>query len=186
MEWDWDQREFDIAGLKLITPFYREDVRGYFLKYYERTVFDKIGIQGNICETFETRSHKSVVRGLHFQTKEPQAKLVRAVQGEIYDVAVDLRRNSPTFGKYQAVYLHADENKTFYIPSGFAHGFQVLSEYAVVSYQCIGRYLAEFDTGIHYRDMRMKIPWPIAACVVSEKDNGLMSFDEFVREYGFL
>lgn len=179
MEQNWSERTFEISGLKLLTPFYREDVRGYFLKYYEAGVFVQLGIKDSIDETFETWSKKTVIRGLHFQTQKPQAKLVRTVFGEIYDVAVDLRKKSSTFGHYQAVYLNSKANEIFYIPAGFAHGFQVVSEYALVSYQCIGQYLREFDTGIHYKDPELKIPWPLEECLVSEKDEALMSFAGF-------
>lgn len=179
MEQNWSERTFEISGLKLLTPFYREDVRGYFLKCYEADVFAQLGIKGSIDETFETWSKRTVIRGLHFQTQKPQAKLVRAVFGEIYDVVVDLRKNSSTFGHYQEVYLNSKTNEIFYIPAGLAHGFQVVSEYALVSYQCIGKYIREFDAGIHYKDPELKIPWPLEECLVSEKDEALMSFAGF-------
>lgn len=183
MEQNWSVNAFPIEGLQLLTPFYREDARGYFLKNYEADMFEQLGVSGCVSETFETWSRKAVVRGLHFQTKCPQAKLVRAVSGEIYDVAVDLRLNSPTYGQHQAVYLNGETHGIFYIPAGFAHGFQVVSNHALVSYQCIGRYLGEFDTGIHFRDAELGICWPLAECIVSEKDNGLMSFDDFRTRY---
>lgn len=183
MEQDWSQRTFEIEGLKLLSPFYREDMRGYFLKNYEKSVFAGLGIKGSISETFETWSAKGVIRGLHFQTQKPQAKLVRALSGEVYDVAVDLRKESPTFGSYQAVRLSSLQHEVFYIPAGFAHGFQALSEHALVSYQCIGRYREEFDTGIHYGDPELGIRWPLKKCMVSGKDGALMSFAGFRERY---
>lgn len=183
MEQDWNQRTFEIEGLKLLSPFYREDMRGYFLKSYEKSIFSQVGIEGSISETFETWSKKAVIRGLHFQTQKPQAKLVRALYGEIYDVAVDLRKGSSTFGSYQAVCLGSEAHEVFYIPAGFAHGFQVVSEHALVSYQCIGRYFGEFDTGIHYGDPELGIRWPIKKCLVSGKDSALMSFAGFREQY---
>lgn len=180
---EWNCKTFDIDGLKLIKLFRREDARGYFVKSYESSIFTQLGIHGNICETFETWSEKAVIRGLHFQLEKPQAKLVRAVQGEIFDVAADLRKGSASFGSCQAVRLNADENMVFYLPAGFAHGFQVISEYALVSYQCIGTYQKETDTGIYYRDEQLGINWPIQESIVSDRDKHLMSLDRFIKEH---
>lgn len=177
-------QDFNIIGIKLITPFYAEDERGYFIKYLERDLFLKAGLNPDVRECFEVYSKKQVIRGLHFQTVEPQAKLVRVVSGRIYDVAVDLRKGSPTFGKYTACELSSENRKGLWIAAGFAHGYQVLSEDAIVSYTCIGRYLKEYDTGIKWDDPELAISWSTTVPVVSERDNGLMSFKKFRESHG--
>lgn len=186
MELNWDYKEFDISGLKLISPFYREDSRGYFLKSYESDIYNQWNIKNTLTEIFETWSEHSVIRGLHFQTKNPQAKIVRVLYGEVYDVAVDLRKGSKTFGQWKAVQLSEKNHGIFYIPEGFAHGFQVISDRALVSYQCIGKYFSEFDTGIYWKDSDLNIEWPIKKSIISEKDNKLMSFNQFIKNIGAL
>lgn len=166
-------------GLKLITPFYVEDNRGYFLKSFEKNIFKQLGIENELAETFESYSKKDVIRGLHFQTKNPQIKIVRAITGKILDVAVDIRKDSETFGKWYAVELSAENNLSFYIPQGFAHGFRVLSEEAIVSYQCIGQYEKGSDTGIVWNDKDLGIEWGIENPIVSERDKELMGFREY-------
>ena len=126
--------ECELKGLKIIHPFFAEDERGFFLKSFEQDIFKTFGLENIISEDFESFSYKNVIRGLHFQTNNPQIKMVRAITGEIMDVAVDLRKDSPTFGKWESVILSGDNHKIFWIPAGFAHGFRVLSEDAIVSY----------------------------------------------------
>lgn len=172
-------REGRIAGLKIITPFYMEDERGFFLKSFEKDVFHSLGIDMEIYEDFESFSRKNVIRGLHFQTKEPQAKLVRALSGSILDVAVDLRKGSKTFGEWEAVILSDHNHEAFWIPEGFAHGFLVLSDSALVSYKCRGKYLKEYDSGICWNDRDIQVEWGISDPIVSEKDQNLMSLREY-------
>ena len=169
----------DIEGLKIINPFYLEDERGYFLKSFEKDVFKEFGLENEIYEDFESYSKKSVIRGLHFQLKHPQVKLVRCVMGHIFDVAVDLRKDSKTFGQWQGFDLSDKNTKSLYIPKGFAHGFLVLSDYAIVSYKCVGKFLSEYDSGIVWNDKDLNIAWNIKEPIVSEKDCSLMRFIDF-------
>lgn len=186
MNLDWECQEFNISGLKALTPFLREDDRGYFVKSYEKSVYQQFGIAASVSETIESWSKYAVIRGLHFQTENPQAKIIRVLQGAIFDVAVDLRKNSKTFGKWKSIVLSSENHNVFYIPKGFAHGFQVLSEYALTSYLCIGEYIADKDTGINWKDIELGIEWPLREYCVSEKDKGLMSFSQFKETYGGL
>lgn len=183
METNFEAHNLELEGVKLITPFYREDNRGYFLKSMEKEVFSKFGIETEIYEEFETYSRKGIIRGLHFQTKDPQAKIVRAVWGTIHDVIVDLRKGSESFGRYISVVLDEKNHDSLYIPAGFAHGFEVLSEESLVSYKCVGKYLKEFDTGICWNDKELAIKWKTANPVVSQKDKKLMTFREFSDKY---
>lgn len=173
---DFHFEALDIKGLFIIQPFYMEDERGYFMKNYEKNVFAQAGIETNIFEQFETFSKKNVVRGLHYQSVEPQSKLVRVIHGEIYDVAVDIRVGSPTFKQWRGILLSSHNQKQFFIPSGFAHGFLVLSDEALVSYTVSGKYLKKYDTGIVWNDPDIGIDWPIKSdedLIISEKDKGL-------------
>lgn len=176
----------NISDLKVITPFFMEDDRGYFLKSVEKSVYKSFDLNAEIYEDFETFSKQGVIRGLHFQTKSPQAKIVRVIHGEIYDVAVDLRKGSTTYGKWESIYLSDKNRKIFYIPEGFAHGFLVTSSEALVSYKCIGEYLKEYDTGILWNDPMLANNWNISTPIISDKDNNLMSFHSFDKEYGGL
>jgi dTDP-4-dehydrorhamnose 3,5-epimerase len=176
---DFDIKDAKIEGVKIITPFYREDNRGYFIKSIERDVFKRFGLDVDIFEDFETYSKKDVIRGLHFQTQKPQIKIVRAIRGKIFDVVVDLRKTSETFGMWEGFELSDQNHWIVWIPAGFAHGFRVLSDDAVVSYKCVGKYLKEYDTGICWNDPDIGIDWGIENPVVSERDARLMGFREF-------
>lgn len=172
-----------ISDLKIITPFYMEDDRGFFLKSIERDVYRSFGIDADIYEDFESYSKKGVIRGMHFQTNSPQAKIVRALTGKIYDVAVDLRKGSSTYGKWEGFVLSSENREILYIPKGFAHGFLVLSTDALVSYKCIGKYLNEYDTGIRWDDKDLAINWNIDCPIVSDKDKQLMKFNTFTDKF---
>lgn len=178
--------ELEIEGVKLISPFCHEDERGYFLKSIEKDIYKEWELQTDIYETFETYSLKGVIRGLHFQTKNPQAKIVRAIRGEIRDVIVDLRKGSQTFGEYIAVTLSDKNRNIIWIPSGFAHGFEVISEDALVSYSCVGKYLNEYDTGIIWDDKDIAVKWETENPIVSKKDASLQTFEEFKKMFGGL
>lgn len=174
-------KELNIKGLYLINPFFVEDNRGYFLKNYEKDIFALNGIETDIFETFESYSKFGVIRGLHFQTENPQAKLVRCISGRIYDVAVDIRKGSETFGKWCGVYLDDNNKQGFFIPKGFAHGFIVLSDTALVSYVCSGKYSKGTDSGIIWNDSDIGISWPtenISELIISERDKQLQTFKE--------
>lgn len=186
MSTDFFIQDLNIEGVKLITSFYMEDNRGYFLKSVEKSVFEEWGVDINIYEDFETYSKNGVIRGLHFQTQNPQAKLVRAIKGTIHDVIVDLRKESESFGKTVDVILSEEKHNSLWIPKGFAHGFEVLSHDAIVNYKCVGKYLKEYDTGICWNDKQLAINWRTANPTVSEKDSKLMTFEQFVRQYSGL
>jgi len=180
--------KFEIQNLmmedvKIITPFYMEDDRGYFLKSFEKELFRSLGLQIDIYEDFESYSKKNVLRGLHFQICQPQKKLVRVIKGEIHDVIVDLRKNSKTFGKSMDIILSEDIHNMLWIPAGFAHGFEVLSTEAIMSYKCFGKYLKEYDSGIRWNDADLSIQWQTSKPILSEKDAALMSFQEFKEHY---
>ena len=176
----------NLPGLKIISPFYAEDHRGYFLKSFEKEIFSQNGIEYDIFEDFESFSIRGVIRGLHFQTNRPQAKLVRAIAGEIYDVAVDLRQDSATFGQWEGFILSDKNKKTILIPQGFAHGFLVLSETALVSYKCAGKFSRETDSGIVWNDRDLDIQWPIEGnmkVIISEKDANLQTFLQYMKTF---
>ena len=179
-------KKTSIKDLIIINPFYVEDERGYFLKSFEKEIFRKNGIDTDIFEDFESYSKRGVVRGLHFQTEKPQAKIVRVIKGKIFDVAVDLRKGSETVGKWQAEILSDYNCKSFFIPKGFAHGFLVLSDYALVSYKCEGAFSKETDSGIIWNDCDLNINWPlddIEKIIISEKDNNLQKYKEYQLKY---
>ena len=176
-------QNLEIPDVKLITPFFVDDERGFFLKSFEKDIFAEMGLEVSIYEDFETFSKKGVIRGLHFQTKEPQIKMVRAIKGEIHDVVVDIRKDSKTFGKCVEVILSEQNHEILWVPKGFAHGFEVLSETAIVSYKCVGKYLQEFDTGICWNDEEININWYTQAPIVSQKDRQLMTLVSFREKY---
>lgn len=161
-------------GLKEIQPKVFGDSRGYFLETYSEKDFFEAGIKDRFVQDNQSKSVKGVLRGLHFQTFKPQGKLVRAVQGRVYDVAVDLRAGSPTFGKYYGVVLDCERQNQFYIPKGFAHGFYVLSDEAVFAYKCTDFYDPTGEGGIMWNDSSIGIDWesiaPGLKPVLSEKD----------------
>ena len=176
-----------LDGVKIVYPFYIRDERGYFLKSFERDVFRANGIDFDVHEDFESSSRKGVVRGLHFQSREPQSKLVRAVRGKIFDVVVDLRPQSATFGKWEGVYLDSEIQNALLIPAGFAHGFMVVSENALVSYKCCGKYLKEYDAGIIWNDPDIGIDWPysqVGEITVSYRDRNFRGFADFAAHVG--
>lgn len=162
-----------IKDLYIIQPEIFNDNRGYFIESYNKEDFYKAGLTMNFVQDNESKSTKGVLRGLHFQTKNTQGKLVRVIVGEVYDVAVDLRKESPTFGKYEGIILSQDNKKQLYIPEGFAHGFLVLSEIAIIAYKCTNYYAPKYDSGIMWNDEDININWPIDninKLILSEKD----------------
>ena len=178
--------EFVPLGLPdvwLIKNFHAGDNRGGFTKIFERGIFLSHGVTFTADEVFASDSTKNVVRGLHFQTHRPQAKLVAVLSGEVWDVAVDLRPKSRTFGKWVGVGLSAENHHALYIPRGFAHGFASLSDGTVMLYQCEGAYDRETDTGIRFDDPGLAIPWPVGEgdAIHSERDLGLMGLEEYLR-----
>lgn len=174
----------EIEGLYVIEPTVYADSRGYFFESYNETDFVKAGIDKKFVQDNQSMSSKGVLRGLHFQKEHPQAKLVRVLSGEVFDVAVDLRKDSPTFGKHFGVILSAENKKQFFIPEGFAHGFLVLSEKAEFAYKCSDFYHPNDEGGIIWNDKDIAIDWHIpegVEPVISEKDSKLPAFkDAFI------
>lgn len=163
----------DIEGVVIIEPRIFKDARGYFFESYSKREFDEKVAPVNFVQDNESCSTKGVMRGLHFQRPPfTQAKLVRCVKGKVLDVAVDLRKGSPTYGKHVAVELSGDNHRQFFIPKGFAHGFAVLSDIAVFQYKCDEYYHPEADGGISILDESLAIDWRInpAEAILSEKD----------------
>ena len=178
--------ETKLDGAYLIDPFFAPDHRGAFLKDYNAEVFKEHGIDGELKETFYTVSKKGVIRAIHFQLGKPQAKLVRCIKGRIYDVIVDLREESDTFGQWFGTELNESNMKELYVPERFGHGYLVLED-SVVSYKCFEGFFAEGDSGIAYNDSELGIEWPLneiggeESIIISEKDMNLMSFSDYKK-----
>lgn len=181
--------ETEIRDLFEITPFNADDERGCFTKDYSKEIFEQNGINHNIEEVFYSISQKGVIRGLHFQRVKEQAKLVRCISGHIYDVVVDLRKNSPTFKKWLGFELNQENRKEVLVPVGCAHGFLALDT-AAVSYKCSVCFCGEYDDGIYWNDPDIGIDWGldriggVDKVIMSEKDKNLQSFKEFMDKYG--
>lgn len=178
---------FEIEGLKVITPAIFGDTRGYFMETYHLEDYKKAGITAEFVQDNQSASKRGVLRGLHFQKKFPQDKLVRVIKGEVYDVAVDLRKGSPTFGQWQGVILSEENKKQFFIPKNFAHGFLVLSEYAEFCYKCTDFYHPDDEGGLKYNDSEIGVKWPIPEgmeLILSEKDTKWGGLSEFKAERG--
>ncbi len=161
-----------IEGVYIIEPMVFGDDRGYFMETYHADEFKEAGLDLNFVQDNQSKSKKGVLRGLHFQYTKPQGKLVRALKGVVFDVAVDLRRNSPTYGKWEGILLSEENKKQFYVPEGFAHGFVVLSDDAEFTYKCTDFYDPEDEGGILWNDPSIAIDWPIDTneVILSEKD----------------
>lgn len=173
-----------IKDLYIIEPLVFGDERGYFFETYKKTDFDLAGLNYNFVQDNQSKSKKGVLRGLHYQKKFPQAKLVRVLEGEVFDVAVDLRKNSPTYGMWDGVILSGENKKMLMIPKGFAHGFLVLSESAIFSYKCDEVYHPEDEEGIIWNDPKIGIKWPFAGeIVLSDKDKKNKTFAELKTEF---
>ncbi len=171
-----------VEGLFEIQPKIFGDARGYFLESYSEKDFFEAGLKMKFVQDNQSKSTKGVLRGMHFQTLHPQGKLVRALEGKVYDVAVDLRKGSATFGKYYGVILDAEKQNMFYIPEGFAHGFYVLSDEATFAYKCTDFYHPEDEGGLMWNDSSVGIDWKSVAPEISvpnlsEKDTKHPIFD---------
>ncbi len=163
----------ELAGIILLEPKVFGDERGYFFECYRQDRFAELGIRGTFVQDNQSRSLRGVLRGLHYQLGRPQAKLVRALSGEIFDVAVDVRRGSPTFGRWVGERLSEDNRRMMYVPEGFAHGFLVLSEAAEIHYKCTDLYAPKEERGILWSDPEVAVAWPIPQgvdLVLSSKD----------------
>ena len=176
-----------IEGVYVIFPTVFGDDRGYFMETYQYEEFAAAGLDMTFVQDNQSKSKRGVLRGLHFQTRNPQGKLVRVIRGEVYDVAVDIRKGSPTFGQHFGVLLSEENKKQFYIPEGFAHGFLVTSETAEFVYKCTNYYDPSSEAGILWDDPDLAIEWPVAAdmeILLSEKDKKQQSFADYCKKNG--
>lgn len=174
-------RRLEIPEVVLIEPEVFEDHRGKSIKLYEDREFAEYGISTRFMEDYQSESAKNVIRGLHFQT-EPYAdgKLIRVLSGRIFDVAIDVRKGSSTYGKYVTVRLSSDDRSLLWIPPGFAHGYLCLEDNTVVFYKISAEYRPEYAKGMVWNDVELNIPWPIEGePLISKKDSELPSFREF-------
>ena len=185
-KWHFDALEFN--GAFLITPFFSPDERGGLVKDYSKEIFSSNGINHELTEVFYTLSKKGVVRAIHFQRIKQQPKLVRCISGKIFDVIVDLRKDSPTFKKWKGFILSGDNMVEILVPEGFGHGYLVLED-SIVSYKCSEKFYQEYDSGIRFDDPDIGVEWPYDLVggkdklVISNKDENLQSFKDFIKNY---
>ena len=185
----FDFEETEIPGLIKVTPFNADDVRGCLTKDYSKEVFEANGIQHDLMEVFYTTSYKGVIRALHFQREKQQPKLVRCISGHVYDVVVDLRKDSPTFKKWLGFDLIGTKHNELLVPAGCAHGYLVLED-SIVSYKCSEKFYGEYDDGIMWNDKDIAVEWPLekiggeSNMIVADKDKNLQTFKEFMERYG--
>ena len=178
-----------IPGLIEVTPFNADDIRGCFTKDYSKEIFEQNGIHYDLAEVFYTTSHKGVIRALHFQRVKQQPKLVRCIYGHVYDVVVDLRKDSPTFKKWLGFDLIGEKHNEILVPAGCAHGYLVL-EPSIVSYKCSEKFYGEYDGGIKWNDPDINVKWPlekiggIENLILADKDKNLPTWAEFEKQFG--
>ena len=187
----FEKVETPIKGLYIIEPQVFGDNRGFFMEFWNKRDFEEIGLNMEFVQDNHSKSRKGVLRGLHFQTKNSQGKLVRCIKGKVYDVAVDLRKGSKTFGKYFGIELTEENKKMFYIPEGFAHGFLALSEEVEFLYKATNYYTPEYESGIIWNDKDINIDWPLEKygikeedLLLSEKDRKLQTYKEYLEKIG--
>ena len=177
--------ETDLPGCLVLEPQVFGDDRGFFYESFNRDKLAEVGLALDFVQGNVSSSARGVLRGLHYQWPKPQGKLVSVLEGEVWDVAVDIRRGSPTFGRWTAAVLSADNKRHFWVPEGFAHGFVVLSERALFTYLCTQTYDREADAGIRWNDARLSIDWPVAEPVLSDKDARAQSFADFTSPFTY-
>ena len=172
-----------LPGVLIIEPKVFGDERGFFYESFNARAFaEATGLTRNFVQDNHSRSQKGVLRGLHYQLEHTQGKLVRVSAGEVLDVAVDIRRGSPTFGRWTAAVLSGENKRHFWIPEGFAHGFVVLSEAALFTYLCTATYDRDADAGVRWNDARLAIDWPVAEPLLSAKDANAPFLDDIAPE----
>ena len=171
----------EIPGVVLIEPEIFRDDRGFFFEVCHREKFEAAGLPGTFVQDNQSYSHRHVLRGLHAQARKPQGKLVRALQGEIFDVAVDIRPGSPTFGRWVSAVLSGDNNRQLWVPPGFVHGFCVTSDFATVQYKCTELYAPGDEIGVLWNDPEIGIEWPVAEPVLNAKDLALPKLQDLAR-----
>jgi dTDP-4-dehydrorhamnose 3,5-epimerase len=159
-----------LPGVCVVEPVVHGDARGFFYESFHAGKYRQLGIDVHFVQSNVSRSGRGVLRGLHYQWPHPQGKLVTVLEGEVYDVAVDIRRGSPTFGRWEAAMLTAENHRQLWIPEGFAHGFCVVSEAATFMYQCTALYDPAADAGVRWNDAAIGIDWPVAEPLLSAKD----------------
>jgi len=174
--------ETSLPGCRIIEPAVFGDERGFFMETWNAARYGELGLPDRFVQSNVSSSAKGVLRGLHYQWPNPQGKLVTVLEGEVYDVAVDIRRGSPQFGQWTAVLLSAQNKRQFWIPEGFAHGFAVLSERALFSYMCTRVYDKAADAGVRWDDPAIGIDWPVANPSLSEKDAGAPLLAQVAQE----
>lgn len=178
--------KFNIEGLIYIQPKVYGDSRGWFYESWNKERYSEIGIAVDFVQDNFSFSCRGVLRGLHYQKPYTQGKLVSVIQGEVWDVVVDLRKDSPTLGIWQSFSLTAKNKEQLYIPKGFAHGFCVVSETAIFHYKCTDKYSPESEHGIIWNDSTLNIPWPVKDPIISEKDKKYPRFSELTDDLIFL
>ncbi|HTE18574.1 MAG TPA: dTDP-4-dehydrorhamnose 3,5-epimerase [Armatimonadota bacterium] len=171
-----------LPGVRIIEPRVFSDSRGFFFESYHEARFAELGITGRFVQDNHSRSVRGTLRGLHYQVRHPQGKLCRVVQGEVLDVAVDIRQDSPHFGEWVSVLLSAENKRQIYVPEGFAHGFVVLSETAEFLYKCTEFYHPEDEAGIAWNDPRVGIEWGIDSPILSDKDSRNPTLERVPRD----
>ncbi len=182
-------RKTEIEGLIEVTPFCADDIRGCFTKDYSKEIFEENGISYNLAEVFYTTSYRGVVRALHFQRVRQQPKLVRCIYGHIYDVVVDLRKDSVTFKKWLGFDLTGSSKNELLVPAGCGHGYLVIED-SIVSYKCSEKFYGEYDDGILWNDVDIGVKWPIDKVggtdniILADKDKNLQTFQQFMITYG--
>jgi dTDP-4-dehydrorhamnose 3,5-epimerase len=162
--------ETKLPGVLIIEPKVFGDARGYFMETFNRMRYESLGLPGHFVQDNVSSSRRGVLRGLHFQNPYPQGKLVYVLDGEVFDVAVDIRLGSPTFGEWVGVTLSGENKRQFYVPPGYAHGFCVTSESAIFAYKCTELYHPEADRVVLWNDPEIGIEWPVSQPLISEKD----------------
>ena len=170
-----------LPGIMLVEPKVFEDERGFFFESYHKRLFDEQEISLEFVQDNHSRSKQGALRGLHYQIRQPQGKLVRVILGEIFDVAVDLRKSSPTFGQWMGLYISSKNKKQLYIPPGFAHGFYVVSEWAEVLYKATDYYAPQWERTLLWNDPQINVSWPLLEGkqpILSSKDVAGTQFDQ--------
>lgn len=168
----------ELDGVKIIEPAVFKDQRGFFMETWRKSTYEDIGAKNPFVQDNVSFSSKGILRGLHFQNPSAQGKLVTAYMGEIFDVVVDIRKGSGTFGKWIGVTLSSDNNKQIYVPEGFAHGFLVTSDTALITYKCTDYYNSEAEKSISWDDPDIGVKWPIDSPTLSAKDSGAKKLSE--------
>ena len=172
-----------LPGVLVIEPDVHEDGRGFFLETYHADRYREHGIAGPFVQDNHSRSIGGTVRGLHLQVRRPQGKLIRVIEGEIFDVAVDVRSGSPTFGRWAAFTLSGSNGRQLYVPAGFAHGYQTVSDVSVVMYKCTNFYSPDDERAVRWDDEDLAIPWPVRDTLVSARDGAARRLRELLPEW---